>query len=60
MIRPGLLDRRLLEGIVHRTDALAATAIRETLVLRSDWLVRWPQGSMVSICSTYDFFAVKY
>ena len=41
-IRPGLLDRRLLEGILHRTDALAATAIRETLVLRLDWLVRWP------------------
>ena len=38
-IRPGLLDRRLLEGILHRTVALgSATAIRETLVLRSDWL----------------------
>ena len=40
-IRPGLLDRRLLEGILHRTVALgSATAIRETLVLRSDCLVR--------------------
>ena len=41
-IRPGLLDRGLVEGILRRTVAIvpSATAIRETLVLRSDWLVR--------------------